>query len=145
MNLRKRRGLNFVRNQQRDAFASMSAINAEVAVQRKHDTVVHQFGHPHQACVSKRHRYVGVSLHRFDHAMNIVASRNTDLKRLSLNELQQRSLTDVGRFQQEPGFGNDCLASQQRCGQLRNLILGPAMPLVAMTWDGTRRPVFGFS
>lgn len=119
------------RNQQRNAFSNMSAIDAKIAVKRQQLAVVEQLRHPHQTSVCQRHWDIRITGHQIPHVGRILIKG----KRQADNAAFEQSPYNIGPAKlslcQETCFRQHGIAKEQWGFDRSKFRFNPIVMLVA--------------
>lgn len=116
--------------QQRNHLAPVPAVDGEVAVEREDLAAFVELAHADQASVGQRGGDVVVTLEKTLHRLDLVGQRHADADHTARQQRQRlgRIVTTAG--EQEAGFGNHRLASQQRLAERCELFACPGVEAV---------------
>ena len=124
------RSLAVRRNQQRDLLAAVLPIDAEVGVQRQHGAAGDRLTHAYQTGICQRHGNIAVAANQGSDPFVMLVQTKPNYEEPA-EHLQDGLPCLRKRSQQMEGLSDNRLAGEQRRTNLRYLLLGPRVVVIA--------------
>ena len=123
-----------------DLLASVLAVDPKVTVQREDESVVMQLRHPHQASVGQGHRHALVAAEQLPDGAKLGDEAEVRDDQSALQKLQQTVGATMRPLQEEEGFAQRRIASQQRADESPKHIKRPGVVFVVALKVSHQRP-----
>jgi hypothetical protein len=108
----------------------------EIAFQREDRALGNELRHPDAACIGKRHWDIGVAQDQALDMRKVLAEIKGQPSHAALKQLQHSLHSAIAPPRQVTGFGEDCIAGQERRRHLGKLTRDPGMVLVQTVNQG---------